>query len=33
MMPFFTGFVCGVAFILLVGVLAGLGDDDPDWKL
>lgn len=33
MTAFFAGFVCGVAAILLVGVLAGLGDDDPEWML
>jgi hypothetical protein len=33
MIEFFAGVACGVAAILLVGVLAGLGDDDPDWKL
>lgn len=32
-MIFVAGFFCGVAFVLCAGVLASLGDDDPDWRL
>jgi hypothetical protein len=32
MLEFWAGVVCGVVAVVMVGILAGVGDDE-DWKL